>query len=83
MQLKSERRGICNSGAIYDMIRSCHLAIVALGVVVTDLVTKAVAAVSLEPSGVTVLPMVSLTLGFNRGVSFGLFAAESTASASR
>lgn len=80
MDLKSEHRRIRNSWPSCAMIRNCHLTIVVIGVVVADLVTKTAAAVSLGPSGITVLPVLSLTLGFNKGVSFGLFAAESTAS---
>lgn len=40
-----------------------------------DLATKALA-LRLPPEGLTLLPVLNLHLGFNSGVSFGLFAGE-------
>lgn len=47
-----------------------------LGVIGADASTKEAALMYLDGSIVPVLPMVNLTLGFNRGVSFGMFAAD-------
>ncbi|MBN8945112.1 MAG: signal peptidase II [Rhizobiales bacterium] len=61
------------------MIQTRLLPALTLGIVIADLATKALAAAWLDASGVAVLPVVNLTLGFNRGVSFGLFAADGMA----
>lgn len=47
-----------------------------LGVIGVDASTKEAALMYLDGSWVPVLPVLNLTLGFNRGMSFGLFAAE-------
>lgn len=49
------------------------LVVIALGVMALDLTTKALA-LRLPPEGVALVPGLNLSLGFNRGVSFGLFA---------
>jgi signal peptidase II len=48
----------------------------ALGVIGLDASTKEAALMYLEGGVVPVLPVLNLTLGFNRGVSFGMFAAD-------
>lgn len=50
-------------------------AAVALVAMLLDLATKALA-LRLPPEGLTLLPVLNLHLGFNSGVSFGLFAGE-------
>lgn len=45
------------------------------GIVALDLATKAWA-LTLPQGGISVLPFFDLRLGFNRGISFGMFAAE-------
>lgn len=47
-----------------------------LGVIGVDASTKEAALMFLDRGVVEVLPVLNLTLGFNRGVSFGLFSAE-------
>jgi signal peptidase II len=45
------------------------------GIIALDLATKAWA-LTLPAGGIPVLPFFDLHLGFNRGISFGMFAAE-------
>ena len=52
---------------------------VILAVIGLDTATKEAALLYLDGQVVPVLPMLNLTLGFNRGVSFGLFSAEGAA----
>jgi signal peptidase II len=52
---------------------------VILGAIGLDAATKEAALMFLEGRTVPVLPFLNLTLGFNRGVSFGLFSAEGKA----
>jgi signal peptidase II len=47
-----------------------------LGVVGLDASAKEAALLYLDGSPLQVLPFLNLTLGFNRGVSFGMFAAD-------
>ncbi len=49
---------------------------VILGIIGLDASTKEAALMYLDGATVQVLPILNLTLGFNRGVSFGMFAAD-------
>jgi signal peptidase II len=49
---------------------------VILGVIGLDASTKEAALMYLEGGSVPVLPVLNLTLGFNRGVSFGMFSGD-------
>lgn len=49
---------------------------VVLGVIGLDASTKEAALMYLDGATVPVLPVLNLTLGFNRGVSFGMFAGD-------
>lgn len=52
---------------------------VILGAIGLDAATKEAALMFLEGRTVPVLPFFNLTLGFNRGVSFGMFSAQGAA----
>ncbi|MCR6634980.1 signal peptidase II [Devosia sp.] len=47
-----------------------------LGIIGVDASTKEAALMYLDGASVPVLPVLNLTLGFNTGVSFGMFAAD-------
>ena len=49
-----------------------------LGIIGVDASTKEAALMYLDGSVVPVLPVLNLTLGFNTGVSFGMFASDGT-----
>jgi len=51
----------------------------ALAIIGVDTSTKEAAVMFLDGLVVPVLPVLNLTLGFNRGVSFGLFSADGAA----
>ncbi|KFL32347.1 hypothetical protein JP75_05230 [Devosia riboflavina] len=52
--------------------------LVILGVIGLDASTKEAALMYLDGGSIPVLPVLNLTLGFNRGVSFGMFAGDGT-----
>lgn len=69
-------RGDVNLGSTKARIVGVAMAIAAI-VVVIDQVTKAMAILLLSTKTIGVIPFLNLRLGFNRGVSFGLFASDS------
>jgi signal peptidase II len=60
-------------------MRNCNASLfLVLGIIGVDAFTKEAALMYLDAGTVPVLPVLNWTLGFNRGVSFGMFAADGT-----